>query len=214
MLSHVAILPALHQFYRRRWSFEFGVYCFAILTSFMYHTCQAFETRLFLSELQWHRLDNIGALGIFSTIFTYLSVIDDPFFENILKYSCFYFALIVQEHSPWNEVFTFIPIMMFAMLPIISHVFYHQKAPHYDWKNFLLAFGCLGSAIPFFVAGLDDANDPFRIYHGMWHLIAGYGCVYMWRIVKQPHATAMQAGRSHATSLTPQHAVNYWTRGM
>jgi hypothetical protein len=191
-LSHLSIAPAAVQLIRRRWMFEAAVTCFSIFVSFMYHTCQSFNTRLFLTELQWHRLDNIGALSSFGIFWTYMACIRDPVVDAYVKYACVFVALLAQERDPWNEMYTFVPICISAMIPFWFHLFVHRRRPQYDVKNALLGFGLLGAALPFFVAGLDDDNDPFRIFHGMWHLLIGISSFFLWRIVKNPGAVALQ----------------------
>ena len=59
-------------------------------------------------------------------------------------------------------------------------------------ENVMLGFGLLVVALPFFVAGLDDDNDPFRVFHGMWHLTGGFASLYLWRVVKYPGAVMLQ----------------------
>lgn len=180
------------QLIRRRWMFEAAVTMFSIICSFMYHTCQSFDTRVFLTELQWHRLDNIGALTSFGIFWTYLACIKDPVVDAYVKYACVFVALLAQEKDPWNEMYTFVPILMFSMIPVVAHVFVHKRRPAYDRNNVVMGFGLLAAALPFFVAGLDDENDPFRIFHGMWHLIGGASSFFLWRVVKQPGAIALQ----------------------
>jgi hypothetical protein len=192
-VSHLAMVPSVVQLVRRRWMFETAVIVFAMTCSFMYHTCQSFDTRIFLTELQWHRLDNIGALCSFAVFWTYMACIKDPVVDAYIKYACVFIALLAQEKDPWNEIYTFIPIVLFSLIPVVSHVFIHQRAPVYDRKNAVLGFGLLCAALPFFVAGLDDENDPYRSFHGLWHLIGGASSFFLWRIVKYPGAVAMQS---------------------
>lgn len=191
-LSHLSIAPAMLQLYRRRWMWETAVTIYSITCSFMYHTCQSFQTRIFLSELQWHRLDNIGALVSFSIFWTYMACIRDPVVEAYVKYACVFIALLAQEKDPWNEIYTFVPIVLFSMIPIVWHGLIHQRSPPYDMRNAVTGFGLLAVALPFFIAGLDDDNDPYRIFHGLWHVFGGVSSFFLWRIVKVPGALVLQ----------------------
>ena len=47
-------------------------------------------------------------------------------------------------------------------------------------------------AVPFFVLGLDDANDPYRMFHGLWHIFVGGASYYLWQTVRCPVATNLQ----------------------
>lgn len=192
VVSHLTLIAPLLQLIKRKWMFEAFISVFGLTSSFMYHTCQSFDTRIFLSELQWHRLDNIGALSSFGIFWTYMACIKDPVVEAYVKYACVFITLLAQEKDPWNEFYTFIPVVIFAMIPFFFHIFVHRRMPQYDKKNTLLGFGLLGCAIPFFVAGLDDDNDPYRIFHGVWHLMVGIASFYLWRVVKFPGAVALQ----------------------
>ena len=44
----------------------------------------------------------------------------------------------------------------------------------------------LGIGVIFFVIGLDDGNDPGRVFHGTWHMLAGSASYWLWRIVAVP----------------------------
>lgn len=191
-LSHVVAVPGILQLYRRRWMFETAFLSMSMFCSFMYHTCQAFDTPIFLTELQWHRLDNIGALAGFATLFTYLSVFKDPQTEFYCKIIMYFIGIIAQERSPWDIAYTFGPILLFALVPIYNVLFVHRGVHIYEWKSVALGGGSMCCAFPFFVLGLDDDNDPYRIFHGMWHCIGGIAMYYTWRIVKQPQAIALQ----------------------
>lgn len=209
VLSHFAIFPAMRLLIRRNWLYETTISCFAMSCSFMYHTCQAFGVTLFLNELQWHRLDNIGAISTFSMMFTYLSAIEDPRLDFFVKFSGLIVAIVSQEHSPWDITFTAVPVVMYACLPVISYFMFHYRCSTgglrsgrwslmadlqhlYELKSVVLGFGFMACAVPFFIAGLNDAEDPFRIFHGMWHLMGGLSAYYFYRIVKNPIGTSMQ----------------------
>ena len=191
-LSHVAMVPAVLQLFQRKWMYESFVALFNFVASFMYHTCQALHVELFLSELQWHRLDNVGSLLSFGMFCIYLSGVKDPVREGYMKYGTMLVTLLSQERDPWNLTYTMAPVLLFSAIPLSTHAAIHRRVPAYDWKNFTAGFGLLAVALPFFVAGLDDDNDPFRFYHGMWHVLAGVASLYLWRIVKSPGAVALQ----------------------
>eukprot|EP00758_Cryptobia_borreli_P003360 Tbor_TRINITY_DN3699_c0_g1::TRINITY_DN3699_c0_g1_i4::g.370::m.370 len=212
-LSHMCIIPTINQFLQKHWLFEAALYLFGTCCSFMYHLCQAFDITLFLDELHWHRLDNITAISTFGVIFIYLSVLRDPTTDFCLKIMVLFIAIVVQERDPWNIAYTVVPIGLFAIIPCLSLILrvYAPKSfggiystgdkriglmatvrSLYEPRNAILGVGLLCCAIPFFVAGLDDDNDPCRIFHGLWHVFGSLACFYIWKIVKKPEATSMQ----------------------
>lgn len=184
-IAHIATVPALLQLLRWRWMYEAIVSCFMMLTSFCYHTCQAFHTSFFLEEIQWHRLDNLTALTCFGMLFTHMANFKEPIVSEAVKYSTLMIAILCQEKDPWNEKYTFIPVALFLMLPVVSHVA-SKKLPFYDWKSFAIGGGALLCAVPFFVLGLDDDHDPFRFFHSMWHFMIAISSLLLWRVVKRP----------------------------
>lgn len=186
LLSHFALLPALAQLIHRRWMYEVFVACFSLVTSIMYHSCQTFNIRLFLTELQWHRLDNIAALSCFSCHFVYLCNFRSVVADRALKYALFFVGMVSQEADPWNVAYTFGPIGCFAAVPVVYYAIVRRRMPSFAWKNFVAGYGALLVATFFFVLGLDDAHDPWRLYHGLWHVCLGVACLYMWRIVRNP----------------------------
>lgn len=45
-----------------------------MITSFLYHTVESIgKYRLFLSEFEWHRLDNVGAINCMAMFYIYLA---------------------------------------------------------------------------------------------------------------------------------------------
>lgn len=192
-LSHVAILPAIIQLIRRRWLWESFILLFSILSSFMYHTCQALNTRFFLSELQWHRLDNVFAIASFAQLFGYLSNFSNPTIEFSFKAGGLMVAIILQEQDPWNVFYTVTPIVSFSMVPLAGLLTWNRHVVGlYDKKQLFLGLGMITCAVPFFILGLDDDNDPYRVFHGAWHIFSGLSAYYGWRIVKDPKAIWLQ----------------------
>lgn len=201
VISHVAMLPPAVLLLRRRWTYEGCMTAASTFTSFMYHTSQSIQTEMFLTELKWHRLDNVAAIASFAMFFTYLACIRDPTLNSVIKHIGLWVALLAQEKDPWNETYTFVPILTFAMLPVFTHLFVHRRAPQYDWNHFGIGFGSLLVAVAFFVKGLDEDNDPFRMFHGMWHVVGGFAAYHLWQIVLKPinTAVAQQVGRVTGT---------------
>jgi hypothetical protein len=191
VLSHVAMLPAVILMYRRRWIFEFSVNSYCMMSSFMYHLTESIQAPVFLPELKWHRLDNIGALCAFGFFFTYMAHVKDPALDFQMKFIVVLIAILTQEKAPWDVNYTFIPILFFGSLPFIWHLFIHKRPPHYEWRHFFMGFGSLLVAACFFVRGLDDRTDPFRMYHGLWHVVGGFSSWHLWHIVQKPTNVAM-----------------------
>jgi hypothetical protein len=181
-VSHICMYPALRLLYQRRWMFELCVSAFAVWVSFMYHFCQAFHIRVFLSEGAWHRLDNVGVLSAFGIFFTHLCCFRDAHLDGLIRFAAIGVALLAQEKDPWNVTYTVVPVAAWISLPFILYGVSLQLPP-WDWKECIYGFGLLAIAIPFFIMGLDDPNDPYRIYHGLWHVFSQLASWRLWKIV-------------------------------
>lgn len=188
--THAFFVPNLFTLFRRRWHFEFFISCFGFTTSLFYHTCQVFQSELFLNELQWHRLDNIGAIAAFGVWFTYLADLREshPGWDMAVKYVVLTTAILLQERDPWNVDFTIAPIVVFGSLPLWTHSFVHRRWPRYHRRQFLLGWLLLGIAIAGFIVGLDDDHDPYRMFHSVWHIAGGMSLPYLWSMVNLPAA--------------------------
>lgn len=54
-----------------------------------------------------------------------------------------------------------------------------------------MTFGFIffGVAIAFFTRGLDDQTDPYRFFHGCWHMFVGISAYFFWNAVTGPLGT-------------------------
>jgi hypothetical protein len=198
VVSHASMLLPIWQFHQRRWTYELFVAIFTLMTSFMYHFCQAFHAEIYLTELKWHRLDNICSLTCFGMFFVHISCIRNPLVDQVLRIATFLFSVLMQEKAPWDINYTAGPILLFLLCPVIVHGFIHRELPPWDYRECVIGFGLLGLAIFFFILGLDDDNDRYRIFHGLWHFFVGFASLHNWRIVKThpQHPSGFGAGIS------------------
>eukprot|EP00760_Papus_ankaliazontas_P011496 PhM_4_TR14809/c0_g1_i1/m.12994 len=187
VMSNFTVLPTVRLLFRRRWWFESFVVLAGMVTSTLYHASQAApDVPLFLSELQWHRLDNICGLCCFAVFFLYLCdlrAVHQAPLRNSLKFVCVGTAMLAQEKDPWNINYTLFPFLLYAIISVLVVLVLRLSRPQYDGRNLRNGFGLLGVAFLFFIRGLDDATDPGRVYHGTWHMLAGCSSYYLWNIV-------------------------------
>jgi hypothetical protein len=198
IVSHLAGLPALRQLVRRRWVFEGAITFFTLSMSLLYHLCQTFNITLFLHELQWHWLDNIAVISALGMWMVYLCDFRDPRIDSALKVATLLCTTIVQVPDPWNINYTIGPIAFYALLPIGVHTTraLRTRGPlkakiaavtsRLDMHECRVGMSYTVIAFCFFVRGLDDPRDPYRFYHGMWHVFAAASTLRSWRIVKNP----------------------------
>ena len=93
----------------------------AFLQPFLY-AASAFS----LDELRWHRLDNVFSQAAIGMLGIYLAEVQNPFINETLKVVCLFVAMVTQEIDPWNELYTFIPLIAWFVFPVWHHVFVHN----------------------------------------------------------------------------------------
>jgi hypothetical protein len=201
VLSNLAGLPIVGRTLPQRATrFEGIMVGMSIATSLLYHICEIYDCTLFLSELQWHRLDNVFAITSFELIFLHACGSMLPENEG-LKWTAFLTALLLQEKDPWNVTYTVAPCIMFLLLAVgIRYYFRASRRVQYDRRNMTIAIVPFSAGLFFFYLGLDDANDYLRIFHCCWHVCAslfGYYCF----ISVTVSATEGKAHREDGTAL-------------
>ncbi|CCW65674.1 unnamed protein product [Phytomonas sp. EM1] len=178
MFTHLALFPPMYIYYQRGCFFELSAALFGFVASFMYHTCEDFDMIIFLSERQWHRLDNIGVLTTLGVLFVFLARFTNKTVERLWTYSVVFITIIVQQKHPWDVRLTVAPLLMFFLIPVVNHCFINRYLPYINKRNFLVGVGFLGVATLFFVKGLDD-DDPYRLFHGLWHFFGGISFTFL-----------------------------------
>lgn len=196
-LSHISVAPALGFLFKQRWLVEFSVGVFCLVTSVMYHLADCFNRRFFLSELQWHRLDNIAALSAFGVLFTHLADIGGRHHagRQLIALATIFVSMVVQERDPWNEWYTFVPIACFIAIPVAAHA-WRLQWPRYRRKLAIRGAVLMLMALAGFVLGLDDRNDRWKLFHGGWHFFGGLAMYDLWRLLPaEPGSTAASKRR-------------------
>lgn len=203
VVSHVTALPTFYFLYRRRYIFELCAVAFALGTSFMYHTCESLDVTIILNEKQWHRLDNMGIIAMLGVWYTFFAAFPNPAVEMACKCSAIFLAIISQQQHPWDVRFTVAPILLLGLQPVVQHCLINRRPPALHKRQFAIGFLFIVVAVPFFIMGLDDPRDPYRIFHGLWHFFGGLAMLFSWMSVANP--TTMPSAVAKAEALGQQH---------
>lgn len=126
VVSNLAGIPVVIKLFRRRSTyFQAFVLMMSVVTSFMYHLCEIYDCTIFLSELQWHRLDNIFAITAFQLIILHAfgSITDQ---DITLRWSTLLSSIIIQEKDPWNVAFTLIPCVAYVFIALAIRLAYRK----------------------------------------------------------------------------------------
>ena len=116
-------IPTMKAFLKTGRTFDFAVSFILLFSSFMYHMSESFHTnKLFLKELEWHRLDNIGVLAAISATNIYLCDFESKLVSELLNWFSFFVILILQLKGPWLIKFTLVPLCVFFALPVCKHL--------------------------------------------------------------------------------------------
>jgi len=149
----------------------------------MYHSLQSvYLNSFFITDGQWHKIDNIGAIMGFSIVMVLL--MDNRNRELDLKLNCagLFIVILCQEKDPWNFTYTIFPICLFVSILLITLIVRPRK-PTYNKRMAFTAFLFGSFATVGFAKGMDEDTDYLRMYHGMWHLMIGIFSFYIWQMI-------------------------------
>lgn len=189
VLSHLPMFLTISVLYRRRLPFECMAGCFSVLVSFMYHTCECFDTIVYLSPLRWHRLDNIGAITSLTVTCVHMACIENQLIVDYAKFAMFFVVVVLQEGRPWDVEFTLLPVCVGVAVPFVSHAMWKRRRKGLLWQRVFVGCALLGMAVVCFQLGLDEKNDPFRMFHGFFHVFVALGIFTFWSSIRS-HSTA------------------------
>jgi len=180
-ITNFATIPTIIHIYRRKMYFESSISLLTLCSSFLYHSMDSVDViNLFLTDLQWHRIDNIGSIQFFIMLMVYLMDNQNPDIDLQMNFVGLFVALICQEKSPWDIEYTLFPILSYLLMAFLVCLFRKRK-PKYNRKMVLTGLGFFCLAFIGFFKGLDEFTDYLRIYHGMWHMAIGIGSFFIWQ---------------------------------
>ena len=180
-LSNISSVPITLLTYKKGNTFVFMLAVFSIITSFFYHICESLDIVIFLRQLKWHELDNIGAIcSLNSLILVLTRYHEDIEKQKMLNYFSIFMALLFQERNPWDLTNTLLPIFIFLFIAIYDWI--KVGRPKFNYEVLWVGGVFLVAAIAMFVKGLDDGNDYLRIYHSLWHILIGISTFFLWQL--------------------------------
>ena len=183
-LSNLAILPTIFLIYHQKDIFSYYIGYFSIVVSIMYHFCESLDMIIFLEQLKWHELDNIGAIYSFSQMTLPLTKKNKDFgYKTKKNYIFFFFLLFIQQRGPWELINTILPLILdfsYAFLLMIKY-----GKPSYNKSTLQKACLFMIISLIFFYKGLDDLNDYLRIWHALWHFFIGITSFFFLQIQEE-----------------------------
>lgn len=192
-ITNFACIPALYVVLKKRLYFQFYIGVFTFITSFMYHSMESVEwDRMYLDRGTWHKLDNIGSIVCFQSLFIYWMdnlhykknryySINTPDIDLQLLMIALIITMIMQANHPWLLENTYIPILLFVLLFLLTVIF--GRRPRFNLYYLKRGVAMLAIAVCCFIKGLDEHSDYLRFYHGMWHCFIGFGSFFLWQSI-------------------------------
>eukprot|EP01017_Pseudomicrothorax_dubius_P010488 TRINITY_DN13756_c0_g1_i3.p1 TRINITY_DN13756_c0_g1~~TRINITY_DN13756_c0_g1_i3.p1 ORF type:complete len:147 (-),score=22.33 TRINITY_DN13756_c0_g1_i3:64-504(-) len=101
-------------------------------------------------------------------------------YDTHLNLCGLFFVMFLQEGRPWDIEFTIFPIVTYIILFFVF-AYKNGRFPSYDKKVMCKGLMLMLCAFVFFAWGLDEKNDRFRFFHGMWHTFVGFATFYLWQ---------------------------------
>ncbi|AAZ12681.1 hypothetical protein, conserved [Trypanosoma brucei gambiense DAL972] len=196
VISHVTFLPTVHHFFKQRYVYEAAMGIFGMTASLMYHICQVLNAEIILDEAGWHRVDNILVVSFLGAWSVYMCAFRDLFTERCSKYCLLMMCVLFQARGAWKAVNTIVPVFICIGFPICVYA-YRWRLPSV-FPNRLFGFALvMAVAVIFFIKGLDDENDPYKMYHSLWHFFCGIASYLMWTLLKVPGVTGVMGKSIH-----------------
>jgi hypothetical protein len=185
--TNVFCIPTLVVLYRKRLAFQFCVGFFTAIASFTYHLCESIAAeRILLTELEWHKLDNIGSIVCFVMMFVYWADVQNDFLELMLNMSALLLAVTLQEGDPWNINYTVGPILLYISALVAYKLSKHRFAPVLNLDMVRRAGLLIAAGFVCFYFAIDEFSDYLRIWHGLWHVSIGLSSFYTWQAKSKP----------------------------
>jgi hypothetical protein len=206
--SDLALLPALVHIFKRRRHFELFIAVSMVASSFLYNTCNAFNTSIFLDETTWHEMNNILAPTYFLLMGVHVAHLNDEMVNCALRYAIFASVTLAQlKDGFWmtQTQYTYIPCALFGLIPLVRvcDPSLHSSA---DKQRIVYgaAYGFLAAIL--FKVSQNDTFDSLRFFRGLAHVSGGAGVWYFWQV-----AAADQTGKKSDDAKIPKtHDIFQW----
>jgi predicted membrane channel-forming protein YqfA (hemolysin III family) len=176
--------PLLVLFFWEGKPLNFFVSFFSFMNSLMYHVLDSFKIQWFFLHIdQWHRMDNIGSANNVILFLIHLMENKSTGLDAALMFGSFYGVYVIYERDPWK--FDHPGRLLLAIILIGLFQLYRKwRIPSLNRRMLYIGGGTLLFAVVFFIKGLDEATDPCRFFHGMWHFCVAISLTHLWQILK------------------------------
>jgi len=185
-LTDAAMIPALLVMQRNRRHFELFIGCFHLIISFLFNISGAWETNIFLSELEWHFISDVLSITYALVLCVHLMGLPNENQNIILRYLAFSLTWIMKVKDQWDStLFETILIAIYVIGVLIRHFTPPTKPADKIPLNIdhvtkaVISLALLGLVYLVSESAFVE-EDPFSIIYGLYHLTAGALFYYAW----------------------------------
>jgi hypothetical protein len=178
-LVHLLSIPTICLLRNRNHVFEYLCAATLAIASFMYHFQECLDVMIIMSDVQWHKIDNIFTITGLNNITLSLCNLERHEVLNY-KYVSFMVVIIFQEIDPWNLKNTVYPSLMFFYLSL--YFLLYKGLPKYNFYNLKRGIIILFCAFAFFTKALNEDTDYMRLFHWIWHMFCCLSVFFLFQL--------------------------------
>ena len=179
-LSHAFIIPLIVLAKKQKQITLIFATFLNFISSLMYHASYVFNTdKIFLEDLSWHKLSNIGIVTALIIGVIHLMDNKNEEFDEILSYIALLISIIIQEKDPWNFNYALFPFLIAALLGLF-------KVLNNKHSSIYISSTMLFKGIILIIVGLvfikfevDRQSDYLNCYHSGARIIIAVGIFHV-----------------------------------
>lgn len=160
VLSNAFLLVPLWMLARRHRTVDVVFGAALIVSSTLYHACDTLQVDILMTAGNWHRLDNLFVLLSYTTLG---ALVLGPC--DVFRATTTVVAIFFQELHPWH-----IACMALPLGYAFGFVWLCKTRRVVD-RGFVTALFVQCLSLCCFVRGLREDDDPYRVFHGCWHIL-------------------------------------------
>lgn len=181
VISNLALIPAIDFALVRGQVSEMSIFIALLVTSSIYHLCQAGFLCLFtMSSLQM--CDHFFVYGtiLWMTLYFFDISFLYRFSVLILAQVLLLPSIISYSTTEGNDWYIILALVIFLVVfAFYAMVLYLDGLPRIDWKDFLVAVILIAIGLVLFVFAGEPGSPHYAILHSFWHIFVMVGIYFI-----------------------------------
>ncbi|UIZ26596.1 hypothetical protein KXD40_001547 [Peronospora effusa] len=185
-LTDAAMLPALNVMKCNRRHFELFIGVLQLVISFFFNAAEAFDTQLFLEEVEWHFISDVVSITYFLLLCVHLMGFKDENYNIVLRYVAFAGSWLFKTRDDWDSIlYQGMLVGCYLMGVIYRRGLTKNKnvSPLNKQKGVYAVVSLVAAAIMWFIAIFfheDENHMAWGMAKGLMHMLAGASFYYAW----------------------------------